>query len=203
MPPRNLSAIARMSDRKHSLRKTWILYQRTSLDYRKVSTNKKPVKDMELREWNIKEVKALVQRVAQAEVTVKATRETRSIGPGLVIFLGVSCSDGKKDAEYLADKVVKLRIFNDFQEKMNDSLLDQEHPSALIVSQFTLYGNTQKGRRPSFLQAADSFQAEPLYTQFIELVRGQGVHVETGDFGADMVVLIANDGPVTLTVDSP
>lgn len=149
-------------------------------------------------------MKAVVQRVTAASVTVKPTGEKREIGPGLVILLGVAPPDTSADAEWLAEKLVGLRVFEDADGKMNVGLSDLEGGGAmLIVSQFTLLGDARKGRRPSFTGAAPPAVAEPLYEVFVGAVRSRGVFVQTGDFGADMTVEIVNDGPVTLLVETP
>jgi D-tyrosyl-tRNA(Tyr) deacylase len=124
------------------------------------------------------------------------------IGPGLVILLGVGRQDGRADVDGLADKALHLRIFEDEQGRMNRSLIDTGG-EALVVSQFTLYGDTRRGRRPGFSDAAPPEVAAPLYEAFIGRLREQGVRVTTGRFGARMVVEIHNDGPVTLMLESP
>ena len=144
-------------------------------------------------------MKALIQRVKYGKVTVDG-RETGSIGQGLVILLGVMPDDDEKIADYLADRCAGLRIFEDDQGKMNRSLLDISG-SMLIVSQFTLYGDTSKGRRPGFDAAAKPDVAIPLYEAFINEVRRYGVTVGTGEFGADMLVTLENDGPVTFMLE--
>ena len=126
----------------------------------------------------------------------------RTIGPGLAILLGVAHEDTEEDVAYLVQKSVDLRIFSDTDGKMNLSLKDTDG-EALIVSQFTLYGDARKGRRPGYSDAARPDVAIPLYEHFVEEMRGQGVRVETGEFGADMQVEIHNDGPVTLMLESP
>ena len=145
-------------------------------------------------------MRAVVQRVSRARVTVGA-ETTGEIGPGLLVLLGVSVDDTPERARWLADKVVGLRLFNDADGKMNRSLLDVGG-SALVVSQFTLYGDCRKGRRPSFIAAAGPELAVPLYEAFVDAVRAQGVPTATGRFGAMMQVELVNDGPVTLIVDS-
>lgn len=124
------------------------------------------------------------------------------IGPGVLVLLGVSRVDIRENAEFLAAKIVHLRIFSDDQGKMNRSLLDTGG-AMLAVSQFTLYGDCRKGRRPSFDDAAPADQARQLYECFVEAARGLGVDVRTGVFQADMAVTLVNDGPVTLIVESP
>jgi len=122
------------------------------------------------------------------------------IGQGMVILLGVGPEDGESQAVALARKIAKLRIFSDADDKMNLSLLDIGG-EAIVVSQFTLYANTRKGNRPSFVDAAPPDIASPLVDRFVALLRGEGVPVQTGEFGADMLVEIANDGPVTILFD--
>ncbi|MFH1561822.1 MAG: D-aminoacyl-tRNA deacylase [Nitrospirota bacterium] len=145
-------------------------------------------------------MRACVQRVQEASVSV----ENRVIGKtdkGLVILLGITHQDTIKDAECLANKIVNLRIFGDEANKFNFSLLDI-NGQALIISQFTLYGDCRKGRRPDFTQAATPELARELYLKFIELVKKTGVKTAEGEFGAKMLVDIHNDGPVTLILDS-
>lgn len=145
-------------------------------------------------------MRAVVQVVKEGSVTVDGN-VTGSIKKGVVIFLGVTRDDTEKDAVYLADKIVHLRIFPDHDDKMNLSLLDSQG-EALIVSQFTLYGDCRKGRRPSYSKAAGPEKAEQLYSFFINQVEGFGVRVGTGIFQAMMEVRLVNDGPVTLLLDS-
>ncbi len=146
-------------------------------------------------------MRLLIQRAAKGSVSIGG-EVVGQIGQGLVILVGVTHTDTAADAEYLANKCVHLRIFTDKQGKMNLSLLDVGG-GALIVSQFTLYGDCVKGRRPGFDNAARPELAEPLYETFVELVKKLGVkQVETGRFGADMLVKIDNDGPVTFLIDS-
>jgi D-tyrosyl-tRNA(Tyr) deacylase len=122
------------------------------------------------------------------------------IGPGVVILVGVGPRDGEEQARYLAEKIANLRIFEDDQGKINRSLLEAGG-SALVVSQFTLYADTRKGRRPSFTDAALPEIARPLVEKFASLLRSQGVPAQTGQFGAHMLVEIANDGPVTIWLE--
>ena len=143
---------------------------------------------------------AVIQRVSQGSVAVDA-KTVGKINQGLVILLGVSRVDSTPDADYLAEKIVHLRIFEDEGGKMNHSLLDV-NGQLLAVSQFTLLANTRKGRRPSFIEAAAPEQAIPLYEHFISRVEHFGIHVEKGKFGASMQVDIINDGPVTIVMDS-
>jgi D-tyrosyl-tRNA(Tyr) deacylase len=141
-----------------------------------------------------------VQRVARASVTVEG-KVVGAIERGLLILLGVTHDDGDEQAAWLANKVAGLRIFEDDEGKMNLSLLDVGG-SALVVSQFTLYGDASRGRRPSFTAAARPEVAEPLCDRFVELLRDAGVtRVESGAFGAHMMVEIHNDGPVTLILE--
>jgi D-tyrosyl-tRNA(Tyr) deacylase len=139
--------------------------------------------------------------VREARVEVE-TKITGQIGIGLLVLLGVGKNDTSSDADYLLDKVAGLRIFPDPSGKMNLSLSDIGG-SLLVVSQFTLYGDCRKGRRPSFDQAAPSEKAEGLYAYFIEMARNRGLRVETGMFQAMMEVHLVNEGPVTIIVDSP
>jgi D-aminoacyl-tRNA deacylase len=143
---------------------------------------------------------AVIQRVQKAEVCVD-DRICGKIGPGLCILLGVAREDSEEDAEFLADKICRLRIFADESGKMNRSLKDVGG-AALIVSQFTLCADWRKGRRPGFGKAADPREGERLYKDFCERVRSKSVAVETGEFGAMMQVSLTNDGPVTFVLDS-
>jgi D-aminoacyl-tRNA deacylase len=145
-------------------------------------------------------MRAVVQRVTYAKVEVEGTVRGE-IGRGVLVLLGVSRADTAMDAEFLAGKVVNLRIFNDDAGKMNRSLLDTAG-AMLAVSQFTLYGDCRKGRRPSFDDAAPADRARQLYEAFVDAAQVLGVHVETGVFQADMAVTLVNDGPVTLIVES-
>jgi D-tyrosyl-tRNA(Tyr) deacylase len=145
-------------------------------------------------------VRAVIQRVTRASVTVEG-RVTGEIGAGLLVLLGVSRTDNPESATYLAEKIANLRIFSDGAGKMNLSLLDVGG-SALLVSQFTLYGDTRGGRRPSYIQAAPPEQASRLYEEFVRSIRSLGVPVHTGVFQAHMQVELVNDGPVTILLDS-
>jgi D-tyrosyl-tRNA(Tyr) deacylase len=145
-------------------------------------------------------VRAVIQRVTRASVTVEG-RVAGEIGAGLLVLLGVSRTDNPETAAYLAEKIVNLRIFSDEAGKMNLSLLDVGG-SALLVSQFTLYGDTRGGRRPSYIQAAPPEQAGLLYEEFVRSIRSLGVPVHTGVFQAHMQVELVNDGPVTILLDS-
>jgi D-tyrosyl-tRNA(Tyr) deacylase len=143
----------------------------------------------------------VVQRVTYSKVDVNGT-VAGQIDGGLLVLLGVARGDTAGDAEFLATKIVQLRIFPDEEGKMNRSLLDTGG-AMLAVSQFTLYGDTRKGRRPSFDAAAPPEQARELYDRFVAAVRAAGVRCETGVFQAHMAVTLVNDGPVTLIVESP
>jgi len=145
-------------------------------------------------------MRAVVQRVAHASVTIEG-RIAGEIGRGLLILLGVTHDDTPERAVWLAEKIAGLRVFNDDDGKMNRDVTEAGG-GALIVSQFTLYGDCRKGRRPSFIDAAPPPVAIPLYEAFINAVKAQGVPVATGQFGADMQVELVNDGPVTLIIDS-
>lgn len=146
-------------------------------------------------------MRALVQRVSHASVTIDG-RIHGQIGQGFLVLLGITDGDTVDDAVYLADKTVKMRVFTDENDKMNRSLADVGG-GLLIVSQFTLYGDCRKGRRPGFSDAADPAVAEKLYERFVELMKQQNVaKVQTGRFGADMKVKIFNDGPVTFLLES-
>jgi len=144
-------------------------------------------------------MRVVIQRVRRASVSVDG-QVVGAIGAGLVILVGVREGDAEAQAAWLAQKVAHLRIFEDENGKMNRSLLEMGG-SALVVSQFTLYGDAQHGRRPSFSEAARPEVAEPLIARFAELLRAEGVRVETGVFQAMMLVEIHNDGPVTLVID--
>lgn len=144
-------------------------------------------------------MRALVQRVSFAAVDVRGECIAQ-IGVGLLILLGIQQGDGEEQARVLAKKVVEMRIFSDDQGKMNRSVVD-EKGAILVVSQFTLYGDTSKGRRPNFMRAARPDEALPLYEMFIKNVKTYGVNVQQGRFGAMMDVRSTNDGPVTLIVD--
>lgn len=145
-------------------------------------------------------MKIVVQRSKKASVTVNE-KVIGEIEKGLVLLVGVTHEDKREDAAYLADKIVNLRIFEDENDKMNLSLLDVGG-SILSVSQFTLYGDCRKGRRPNFMAAAKPDDALSLYLHFNELLEQKGIHVETGEFGAMMNVSLNNDGPVTFILES-
>jgi len=144
-------------------------------------------------------MRVLLQRVARAEVRV-GERVTGSIGRGFALLVGFTHSDSAAQIGWMADKVVGLRVFPDDEDKMNRSLADVEG-ELLVVSQFTLYGDAAKGRRPSFIDAARPEQAIPLYEQFVAALRARGIKTDTGEFGASMQVELVNDGPVTLWLD--
>ncbi len=145
-------------------------------------------------------MRAVVQRTDAASVTVGG-RTVGAAGPGLTVFLGVGVGDSEEDARYLAEKIVNLRIFADEQGKMNLSLLDTGG-ELLVVSQFTLYGDCRKGRRPSFDAAAPPAVAQDLYEKFIAYCRAAGVKTANGQFQAEMIVKLENHGPVTMLLDS-
>lgn len=144
-------------------------------------------------------MRALVQRVSSGKVVID-DQAIAQIERGLVILLGIGHGDGEEQAVYLAEKIANLRIFEDEQGKINLSVLDVGG-EAIVVSQFTLYADTRKGRRPSFVYAADPELAEPLVEHFAGLLRGHGVPTQTGQFGAHMLVEIHNDGPVTIWLE--
>ena len=144
------------------------------------------------------EVKAVVQRVSEARVRVRG-ETVGEVGPGLCVLLGVALDDTPANAQRLAEKVARLRIFEDDEGRFDRSLLDVGG-EALVVSQFTLLADTAKGNRPSFTEAAPPDEAEPLYEAFCEALREQGVRVATGLFGARMAVELVNDGPVTIVL---
>ena len=144
-------------------------------------------------------MRALIQRVSQASVSVDG-QTISSIGKGLLILLGIGHDDGEEQVTFLAEKTANLRIFEDEQGKTNLSILDVKG-EAIVVSQFTLYADTRKGRRPSFIDAALPDVAEPLVDRFAALLRGHGVPTQTGKFGAHMQVEIHNDGPVTIWLE--
>lgn len=146
-------------------------------------------------------MRALVQRVSRAAVTVDGN-EMSSIGPGLLVFLGIESCDEENDLRWLAGKIAKMRIFADEEGKMNRSVMDIAG-GLLVVSQFTLHASTSKGSRPSFIRAAAPDRAEPLYEKFCwELEHATARPVGRGVFGADMKVALVNDGPVTIQIDS-
>jgi len=146
-------------------------------------------------------MRVVVQRVAHASVTIDNDVVGR-IGPGLLVLVGINKTDGDAQIAFISEKLVHLRIFPDDDDKMNRSLLDIKG-EILVVSQFTLYGDCRKGRRPSFIDAAGPDHAIPVYERFVARLRESGLNVETGRFGANMKVDLQNDGPVTLIIDSP
>ena len=145
-------------------------------------------------------MRAVVQRVSRASVHVDQ-HLTGSIDNGLVVFLGIHPNDGPGEIQWMADKIIHLRIFDDEEGKMNRSLLDLGK-EMLIISQFTLYGDCRKGRRPGYSDAAPPNLAEPIYQRFVGEVQRRGISVATGRFQASMEVELVNDGPVTLLIDS-
>jgi D-tyrosyl-tRNA(Tyr) deacylase len=146
-------------------------------------------------------MRAVVQRVKQSTVTTD-NKVVGQIGSGLLVLLGVAKGDSAKDADYLANKIINLRIFEDENRKMNRSLLETGG-ELLAVSQFTLLADCRKGRRPSFIEAAEPEKATDLYEKFVNMVRAKGVAVQTGRFRAMMEVALINDGPVTIIIESP
>ncbi|WP_250314378.1 D-aminoacyl-tRNA deacylase [Neisseria sp. Marseille-Q6792] len=149
-------------------------------------------------------MRAVIQKTTGAKVDVVSENGTETCGKidgGFVVLLGVTHSDTEKDARYIADKIAHLRVFEDEAGKLNLSLKDVGG-AVLLVSQFTLYANATSGRRPSFSQAAPAEQAQQLYLRTAELLRGHGIHVETGRFRTHMQVSLCNDGPVTILLDS-
>jgi D-tyrosyl-tRNA(Tyr) deacylase len=149
-------------------------------------------------------MRVLLQRVSRAKVRVAAAeaepRVTGRIGRGLLVLVGFTHHDGEEQLEWMADKILGVRVFGDADAKMNLSLADVDG-ALLVVSQFTLYGDARKGRRPSFVDAARPGAAIPLYERFVTLLRERGARVETGEFGAMMDVELVNDGPVTLWLE--
>ena len=145
-------------------------------------------------------MRVILQRVSRASVEVEDHAKAR-IGRGLVLLAGIGRDDSPADVDFVAAKCINLRVFEDDQGKMNRSVLDVAG-EILAVSQFTLYGDTQKGRRPSFTDAAEPAKAQAYYERFVERLRQSGLNVQTGAFGARMLVEIHNDGPVTLIVES-
>ncbi|HPG12534.1 MAG TPA: D-aminoacyl-tRNA deacylase [Chitinophagaceae bacterium] len=146
-------------------------------------------------------MRAVIQRVSRASVTING-RINRQIGPGLLILLGIEDADSQEDVEWLSGKIVNLRIFNDANDVMNESVLDKKG-EILLVSQFTLHASTKKGNRPSYIRASKPPIAIPLYENMIaRLSKDLGKPIETGEFGADMKVELLNDGPVTIVIDT-
>ena len=145
-------------------------------------------------------MRAVVQRVTNADVKIDG-RVNGKIDDGLLVLLGVGNGDTEEDMKYIADKIIKLRIFSDDNDKMNLSLEDVGG-SMLVISQFTLYGDCSHGRRPYFGNAMEPVSANEMYEKFVAYIREQGIHTETGEFGADMKVSLTNDGPVTIILES-
>jgi len=145
-------------------------------------------------------MRAVIQRVSSASVRIDK-KITGQIGHGLVVLVGIHTDDTNRDLQWLADKIINLRIFNDEQGKMNISLADMGG-EMLIISQFTLYGDCRKGRRPGYSNGAPPEIAEPLYLKFVEEVKNHRINVATGTFQTAMEVELVNDGPVTLMLDS-
>lgn len=146
-------------------------------------------------------MRAVVQRVKRSSVSVDG-KVVGEIGPGLLVLLGVHGRDTEAEMSWMINKIIGLRIFSDVEGKMNRSLTDIDG-ALLVVSQFTLYGDASKGRRPSFVEAAPPEIAVPLYEKFCDQARARGIKVATGEFGAMMDVELVNDGPVTLVIDTP
>ena len=145
-------------------------------------------------------MRAGVQRVTNADVKIDG-RVNGKIDDGLLVLLGVGNGDTEEDMKYIADKIIKLRIFSDENDKMNLSLEDVGG-SMLVISQFTLYGDCSHGRRPYFGNAMEPVTANEMYEKFVAYIKEQGIHTETGEFGADMKVSLTNDGPVTIILES-
>lgn len=145
-------------------------------------------------------MRAVVQRVTSSKVVVDG-QITGAINKGINVLIGISCDDNEEDLKYIRDKIINLRIFEDENFKMNKSLMDIGG-EILVISQFTLYGDCRKGRRPNFMAALGGEEAKKLYYQFVLMIKECGIKVETGIFGADMKVDIQNDGPVTILLDS-
>ena len=144
-------------------------------------------------------MRAVIQRVRRAHVIIDGGA-VGQIGPGLVIFLGVGKEDGQEEVDWMVEKIAHLRIFEDDEGRMDRSVLETGG-EALVISQFTLYGDARKGRRPDFTAAAGSVEAEPLYHRFVQSLDARGVPVQSGVFGARMLVQLDNDGPVTLLIE--
>lgn len=145
-------------------------------------------------------MRAVVQRVTNADVKIDG-RVNGKIDNGLLVLLGVGNGDTEEDMKYIADKIIKLRIFSDENDRMNLSLEDVGG-SMLVISQFTLYGDCSHGRRPYFGNAMEPVSANEMYEKFVAYIRERGIHTETGEFGADMKVSLTNDGPVTIILES-
>ena len=144
-------------------------------------------------------MRAVLQRVSKGQVSLK-NKLIGSIGEGLVVFIGIGPNDNGKHITTLADKILKLRLFNDDNGKMNFNIVDIQG-SLLIISQFTLYGDCTKGSRPSFINAADRVHAKKIYNEFVNYMVQQKIKVQTGEFGSDMDVSLINTGPVTITLE--
>ena len=146
-------------------------------------------------------MRAVIQRVSEASVTIEGVKRAE-IGSGLLILLGIEDADSDEDITWISKKIANMRIFNDYDGVMNESLLDR-NADAIVVSQFTLHASTKKGNRPSYIKAAKPDVAIPLYEKFVrQLENDLGKKVGTGEFGADMKVALINDGPVTILIDS-
>ncbi|ADQ15064.1 D-aminoacyl-tRNA deacylase [Halanaerobium hydrogeniformans] len=145
-------------------------------------------------------MRAVVQRVKKSTVEVDG-KITGEIGPGLLVFIGIAKDDKQEDADYLLDKIINLRIFEDDEQKLNNSALDLSK-DIMLVSQFTLYGDCRKGRRPSFFSAAPPNEAEKLYDYMVQEAKKSSLDIATGEFQAMMDVSLINDGPVTMLIDS-
>ena len=145
-------------------------------------------------------MRVIIQRVSEASVSIDSQVKAK-IGYGLMILVGISTEDNQEDIDWLTQKIINLRVFNDENGKMNLSLLDVKG-EVLLISQFTLFASTKKGNRPSFIQSAKPEIAVPLYEQLIESLKATGIEIKTGTFGADMKVSLTNDGPVTISIDS-
>lgn len=145
-------------------------------------------------------MRAVVQRVTSADVKIDGNINGK-IDNGFMVLLGVGTGDTQEDMKYIADKIINLRIFSDADDKMNLSLKDV-NGSMLVISQFTLYGDCSHGRRPYFGDAMEPVGANKMYEDFVAYVRSQGIHTQTGEFGADMKVTLTNDGPVTIILES-
>lgn len=144
-------------------------------------------------------MKAIIQRVKSASVTVDSS-QIAAISKGLLILLGITQSDTETEVKYLTDKIINLRLFPQNDQEFDLSVLDAKY-EILIVSQFTLYGSCDKGRRPDFNQAAKPDFAQPLYEKAVRLLRESGLNIQTGEFGAHMIVSLENDGPATFTIE--
>ena len=145
-------------------------------------------------------MRVIIQRVSEASVSIDSQVNAK-IKQGLMILVGISSEDNHEDIDWLTQKIINLRIFNDENGKMNLSLLDAKG-EILLISQFTLFASTKKGNRPSFIQSAKPEIAVPLYEQFIISLKDRGISIQTGTFGADMKVSLTNNGPVTISIDS-